>query len=111
LCRSKGHEHIPKQSLFQTIVNFSRRKDAPTQLKKIVTRYRTVVDKHKSASKEITTFEKENKNVLSRYRKLKSKRWLYRHKTYQLRRDISRLPITPVLFQQKVKKIVNNDVN
>lgn len=110
LCRSTANEYIHKQSLFQSIVNFSRRKDAPKELKKMVDRCHNFKNKHSLASKELVKFEKENKNVLSQYRKLKSKRWLYRHKTFQLRRDISRLPITPVLFHQKIKSS-KNDTN
>ena len=88
-------------SAFKLIMNFSRRKDAPKQLKKMTDKYKLLKQKAILARKKETLFKRKNKQILSDMRKLRHQRFISSRKVMSIKREISSIPIEPLRIDLK----------
>lgn len=96
-----------RMSMFKLIMSFSRRKTAPKKLKKMVDKYKKLKADSALSSRRYTLFKKENKTLLSEFRKLRMKKWASFRKTLKVKRDISSIPIEPLRINLKTTSLYN----
>ena len=93
--------YIVKPSMFKLIVDFSRRKKAPKQLKKMIEKYKKSKDKSVLSARKFSQFKRENKKILSQFKKLRQEKWMYFRKSMKIKREISSIPIEPLRINLK----------
>ena len=94
--------------LFQDMINYSKRKDAPKILLKKIEELRTIENKLKENKKEIQQFnnmvtsELTSKEIINKSKNLRSKGWEITRRINDKKVEISLLPIVPIIIPRVV---------
>lgn len=103
LCRNKHQSTSNKSFMFKHIIDFLRsKKNTNKHLKKIYTRYKTIKEEYKKHRLIHNSFMKDNKDLLSQYKKIKRKDMELYWKNFEIKKEIMTIPITPIFIQKNI---------
>ena len=108
MCRNDGPQNLPRLCLHERakmMKRVARRKDAPTDLKKLVERAKKARVSFRACSSALTAYNRGNRSVIHQMRSLRSKRLIA---SMQLRRteallgayNCSQFPLPPLIVHQ-----------
>jgi hypothetical protein len=102
LCRgTPGLSVRNRKNLLSIILNYAKRKNAPKQLVKMVDKYKKLREAHKTTRSDMTIFKRTNKEILNKYRKLRSKNFNLYMKLNASKRELSSLPVRHITIPRK----------
>jgi hypothetical protein len=102
LCRSTTERRYSPFSMFKFIINFLKsKKNNYKSFQNIYKKYKKLNDNYKLVNNSFKLFEKDNKNVLKEYKKIRRLKREAFWKLQRIKREISSLPITPLFVIQK----------
>ena len=101
-CRSRSINNRHTQTnIFKLITSFARRKSAPKNLISLVNKYKLAKKKSIESNKEYTMHKRENKNTFKQNKILRDRKWKFYRLVSKLRREITNLPIKPIIIPIK----------
>jgi len=104
LCRSNriiNPSYYCHKNLFKIILDYSKRKNAPKKLVKIVDKYRKNKIKFDNSNKEFREFKKKNKELFRSFNIVKNKKFKFERNVRILKREILSIPIQYIKIIKK----------
>lgn len=81
------------------ILNYSRRKTASNKVIKIVNRYRKKNQEYLHVKKQLNIFKKSHKKIFKEKANITTKMWRLRRDVDKLKREITNIPIQPIIIR------------
>ena len=102
MCRgTQDKSYFKKPNILRMILNYSKRKEAPKKLVKMVDKYKKMRDKSKGIVKECSIFNKKYKDILKRRNELYKKKWRSTVVLRRVLRELESIPIGTIKFIKK----------
>lgn len=98
LCRGHSQEKIPHSGVvLRQIIAYSKsKKNTNKRLKALIHKYEIAREACKASAKKYKEFSKEQRNILTRLRRLKHEKWKTMRTFWGIKRIVANLPILPV---------------
>ena len=88
--------YIDRKNMLRLVLNYSKRKDAPKELVKMVKKYDKAREKQKVCKLELRTFNKAHKDIFKKRGKLHCESWKQTRKLRSLKNELTCIPIQPL---------------